>query len=527
MKFMRGVLLLICFASSVSAAEAPARFEDIFAPLRTEVAALSPDGRHVAYSLREAGSIYIVTVAIDHPEQAIVRVRVADDELAGGYSESHPDFIPGKDISQILWMQWISPTRLAVQTNLSFLQIRGLPQGAIYTFNLDGTDARRIFSAKKGPDWFRAYGLNPANENEILAKSDDGEIAINIDSGKSRELKNKEVKALPAAVKARKQQTRELENRVNADLKKLLPDHKLTLPETMGSPTRALIRAQSAADPGGFLVYEPSANRLWDFVRRTDFLPPDRQFKTEAFEFKGADGHLFSGLITFPLNTRILKAPLVLFMPGKLGARVSRDYRPEIHAFAAMGFAVAIVDGFHASNAIPYTEKVSEATELDHQMQSLDVLAEHYALSRKAVALFGEDLAGRRAIEMVAMRPGRFRCLVALATAGEGQNTARILSQSKQQFVDASLILAWPGEKPFRGPSRSLAMARLATGAMKPLGTETTLVQLPDTFQGRKPAARAEAFRKIEAFLTEHLYHYSVRIGETVELKDKPAEAPR
>lgn len=524
MKLMRELLLLAWFSTSASAAKAITPCEDVFAPFRTEVAALSPDGRYVAYSLRDAGSIYIVTVAVDSPEQAIVRVRVADDDLAVGYHE--PDFIHDKGIPRIFWMQWISPTRIAVETNLTFLKMGGIPQGALYVFDFDGRNARRLYSAKTRHGSFLARRLNPANEREILARSDDGEIAIDVDSGESRKLKDQEIEVLAAAVKARRLQSREFEKKVNEDLKKLLPDHKLTLPESLGSSPRILVRAESVADPGGFLVYEPSANRLWDFVRRIDLLPPDRRFRTEAFEFKNAEGRLFSGLITLPLNPHILKAPLVLFIPDKLGVRASRDYRPEVHAFAAMGFAVAVVDGFHASNAIPNTENIVEGQEIDHQVQSIDILADHFAVSRKAVALFGEKLAGRRAVELAAMRPGFFRCLVVLAPAALGQNTEKILAQSRVQSVESALIFAWPGSNPARGSTGSLATATLAAGTMNGNGVDVTLIKVGDAFQGGQTAARAEVFRAIEAFLTEHLYHYSVQIGETIEVKNVEAKSP-
>jgi len=91
-----------------------ARFTRYFAPLRTDRAAISPDGRYLAFSIREDDLLYVITTDLGHPDTAAAKVLVADSATstpalsANQYERTPP---------QILWMRWVSPTRLVLQTN--------------------------------------------------------------------------------------------------------------------------------------------------------------------------------------------------------------------------------------------------------------------------------------------------------------------------------------------------------------------------------------------------------------------------
>src|SRR5262245_3216211 len=76
-------------ADPVAAANDPRRFEDVFTPFTTEVASLSPDGKHLAYSLVEDGLLHVVIVAIDDPAHfrakvAVNSVKAAQPDLYHG-----------------------------------------------------------------------------------------------------------------------------------------------------------------------------------------------------------------------------------------------------------------------------------------------------------------------------------------------------------------------------------------------------------------------------------------------------------
>ncbi len=121
------------------------RLTAIFQPYRTEHAALSPDGRYLAYSLREGETLSVAVVEIDHPETMKTRVQVATDAssspaMAVGSSERTP--------AEIRWMRWVTPTRLVVETNRNFPVQSGEQWsnrvGAIMAFDADGTNAKTL-----------------------------------------------------------------------------------------------------------------------------------------------------------------------------------------------------------------------------------------------------------------------------------------------------------------------------------------------------------------------------------------------
>jgi pimeloyl-ACP methyl ester carboxylesterase len=115
----------------------PGRFRKVFEQFRTERAALSPDGRHIAYTLRENEAVTVVVIDLDHPETLKTRVKVVDDAGATlTLGANQRERSPGR----VLWMRWVTDTRLLVATNERFP--RGT--GAVLGFDADGSDARKL-----------------------------------------------------------------------------------------------------------------------------------------------------------------------------------------------------------------------------------------------------------------------------------------------------------------------------------------------------------------------------------------------
>lgn len=134
------------------------------------------------------------------------------------------------------------------------------------------------------------------------------------------------------------------------------------------------------------------------------------------------------------------KAPLVLWLPEHLGARVRRAYNPEAEALATMGFAVAVVDGLAWRSApdgdptelrrfpdLPFSIReasdqrpappslnVDPEREIEHQLRACELLAQKFPVSRRALALFGRGRSGQLALNAAISHPGQIRCVVAL-----------------------------------------------------------------------------------------------------------------
>lgn len=126
------------------------RFKALFQPFRTDRAALSPDGKYLAYSVREKDTLSVAVVEIDHPEKMKAFVKVVDDEAATPMmSENQAERTPGR----INWMQWVTPTRLVVETNAVRARAEGSGNwqsypGAVLGFDADGGNARVLATAE-------------------------------------------------------------------------------------------------------------------------------------------------------------------------------------------------------------------------------------------------------------------------------------------------------------------------------------------------------------------------------------------
>jgi len=147
----------------VLSAPAPGRFKELFQPFRTDLAALSPDGKYLAYTVREGETLSVVVLEIDHPEKMKAHVQVVDDDSATPMlAQNQAEKTPGR----INWMRWVSPTRVVVETNRVFARAAGPGmewqswRGAVLGFDADGGNAKLLarpddlpeFSEDKGAD---------------------------------------------------------------------------------------------------------------------------------------------------------------------------------------------------------------------------------------------------------------------------------------------------------------------------------------------------------------------------------------
>ncbi len=103
-------------ASKVGMPELPGgnhRFEDLFAPLRTNLATLSPDGKLLAYPARSGPMMCVLVVPVENPGKVLTKIEVLNDEdatpMMGDSSERTP--------AEIEWLRWATPNRLVVQSN--------------------------------------------------------------------------------------------------------------------------------------------------------------------------------------------------------------------------------------------------------------------------------------------------------------------------------------------------------------------------------------------------------------------------
>lgn len=152
--------------------ETALRFRTLFRPFITDQAALSPDGKFLAYSLRETAELFVVVVEISNPQVARAKVRVATDETSTPALVDLHEQIP----AVIRWMKWTSPTRLVVETNTNHplgtggesSVIENIP-GSILAFDADGANAKILITPREVPARFKDAAFEAPDRHAPLA----------------------------------------------------------------------------------------------------------------------------------------------------------------------------------------------------------------------------------------------------------------------------------------------------------------------------------------------------------------------
>lgn len=142
------------------------RFIKLFTPFRTEMAALSPDGKYIAYTLREGENLSVVTIEVDNPAKLKAKVTVVTDEVASPMMDIQAR---EKTPAAIRWMRWVNANRLVVETNKNFAYNQGNAAkpatddgtgstwfncaGEVLGFDFDGKNARTLLTPKDIPEF--------------------------------------------------------------------------------------------------------------------------------------------------------------------------------------------------------------------------------------------------------------------------------------------------------------------------------------------------------------------------------------
>jgi|GEM_PF-1214827 len=101
-------------AQSPVGTASPDRFVDLFRPFQTDVAALSPNGDLLAYSLREGTRLYVIIVEVENPTKARAKVLVATDETSSAPLKQNAG---EKTLARIHHLGWATNDRLVIETN--------------------------------------------------------------------------------------------------------------------------------------------------------------------------------------------------------------------------------------------------------------------------------------------------------------------------------------------------------------------------------------------------------------------------
>lgn len=520
-----------------------ARFRDIFTPLQTDLAALSPDGRHLAYSYREGDSLSIVVVPIDNPGRALTKVLVGTDRQASGMMRD----LPGDELVRLKYFGWVSPRRVALQTNamVVFGSVVGWVSepGQFFAFNLDGSDARLLATARDFvevggdkdvvmpvPRRFEVIDTEPGLADSVLLNV--GRYTSGVDrnqrewemmrissqTGKTQRISSREATRQRATLAERAEQDRLAYLAVRRELEPALPRQQIEVSDSDATSARFLARVQSLGHPGSFHVFDRATRRSVDLIRCAPAVDTERIARTATFEATSPRGATLRGTITLPRKSRAKPYPLVVMCPSAQCDALDFRFRPEVLAFAEMGLAVLRLDLVQMefprrADSVPK----SVAITLPDLLAGIDAALVRFPVHRKRVVLFAENTDAAAAIDFLLQAPGRFRAGITLTPdeLWEWRPAAGPAGFDRSN-APPLLVLAAPGyDRRTRRHFQTLDYVSTYRNG----GAAAELKLLPVSYNAGLPEGRAAAFVEMDEFLQVALYNYVVELGPLEEVK--------
>jgi pimeloyl-ACP methyl ester carboxylesterase len=309
--------------------------------------------------------------------------------------------------------------------------------------------------------------------------------------------------------------------------------------------TRFLVSSSNQSDPGGFYILEKASGKLVEYARRAPWISPEQMFETLPFEVRTPSGETVSGYFTLPRQQRLNPVPLLVYCHDGPWSRDWPEYNRGVQALAAMGFAVAQVN-YRGSSG--FGQKHLNALHNGYDQVALaDILAvvnwlqADKVVHTAAVAILGNGYGGYLALRALQLHPDRFRCGVSInaptdlpAWLSNPPGAFAFRRDVRRTFFKAdtaTLAAISPVRSPEKItkpllivrseldtsvlPAQSLEMARV-------LGKSRTTRSYQMTGEGHTrwlPGSHEKLFAELEAFFNETIYSYSVKLGETIEVK--------
>ncbi len=332
---------------------------------------------------------------------------------------------------------------------------------------------------------------------------------------------------------------------VQTGLEKMFPGRGVELLDWDAAANRFLVSTEGPADPGAFYLFDREQGKLMEFVRKAPWIETNHVHTTLPYAFTLPDGTRLSGLITVPQQPRLKPIPMIVICPDVPWQRVRPDFSTEVQALADMGFAVVQFNGRGAWGlGIKQRQAITagyDLVQVQDILATLSALEQRFAVNAKRVALLGRGHGGFIALRAIQEHPDKFRCAIALDApvnlgswledqrwteddvrpqltkawlGDESRLKAAPLTSAPEKVTQPVLLLNYPG---LEGQSRTPAYlsVRNFAGAINRRGGTAEFGDLHVDYMRGLPAARAEVFDRLEAFLNTHVYEFKVKLKET------------
>lgn len=343
--------------------------------------------------------------------------------------------------------------------------------------------------------------------------------------------------------------TRPVWQALQAEFEKVFPGRSVEISDWDQAGNRFVLSTEGPADPGAFYVYDRTTAKMMEFVRRAPWVDANHTHLTLPFSYATPDGARITGLVTAPRQPRLKPIPMVVLCPDLPWQRVRSDFQTEVQALADMGFVVVQLNGRGAwglglkqRSSLTAGYDLVQVEDIATTVANLEKL---FNVNPRRVALLGRGHGGFIALRALQVYPDKFRCAIALDAPVNLANwlaeqrwsgddvlphltrawlgdTARLkaapLTSHPETVTKPVLLLNYPGLD--GAPHRTTYVAaRNFANRVRARGTTVEFDSLRTDYIIGLPAARAEVFDRIEAFLNVYVYDYTVKLQELKVVK--------
>lgn len=524
------------------------RFLNVFRRSNVETATISPDEKHIAYSVRENENHFIWIREISAIGKVKAKIAV------------------GGIISKI---NWVSGKRFIASVSYSLLPVNEQPYyyeplpAALISTDLDGSNYAEVW--KQGRKVVSGKGSYPDGvyPNLILVQSDAPDICylrftentqsdnaenkkiystwglkINTLTNARERLNSDKWRLLEPKLREAEKRQQENEKLAKINLEKIKPGRAFHIfashPESSGRFYAA--KVSSPTDPGVLCVYDSEKQILFEFSSCSNELSKSNLHKSELVEQKREGGDYCSGILTVPGMSRVKAPPLVVLLPEKATTKNNFAYVPLVRVLADMGFAILQLDG--------WGRKTQGASKLSNQawqyinlVNALDALKLKPQINANRVALVGNHIFRyKMELTMMLLGDSRIKCgsVVMLFDKADDpfMKIAAIMDEvaQKTELLKSEYNIKSKTDKPSK-----LLMLRDEMDIV-PFGTNDyknhikvlmkhnivgSVAWVPQSIGAWMQADRqADIFRRVEIFLNENLYEFNVKIGDLLVMPD-------
>lgn len=435
------------------------------APLAEQMA-LSPDGRHLAYTTQVGKDLVVMIMNVEFPG---TNAKVVVDE------ERDVLFSQDKERAQLRFLKWATADRLVFSPTESVIDLPSSGIGPIIyspiiAVDADGRNSKVLVDAKEftfyppedaphgeenaatappPPRWIGRHldivGFSPDSREELLIESRGSgrlvpteRFSLNLRTGlyvpvaTAPHPKPQPTQVVDEyrgdVVGVRRNDVRPVtawSDAVLADvqreLEKKFPRRTVEIVEWSEDRSRLLVRVTGGSDPGRGFVYQRPENLLWEFFRRAPWLNSGNLHDSRFFEFDAPDGAHLSGYLTWPNRPRLNPPPLLVCFPTGFPGHAQPAFDPEAQMFADLGFIVLRLNHRYIRGVSP-APRAGLGTAIDElsvndALVAINWVAERnpwHPVDRRRIATLGRGFGGYLAIRALQLHPTFFRCGVAL-----------------------------------------------------------------------------------------------------------------